>query len=128
MKYPLKTTKFYLAAKFSRRAEMEKKAEELRALGYEPCCRWVFGGEDGLTDQQICDLDLDDVAESDLLILFTHPRGEPQPGGGRFVEYGYALALGVGTVVIGPRENIFINHRRTERFDTWVDFLDSLMR
>ena len=116
--------KFYLAAKFSRREEMEQKANELETYGFKPNCRWVFGGEEGLTRRDICMLDLEDVEESDLIVLFTHPRAEPQPGGGRFVEFGYAMALSKKLVVIGPEENVFLTHPDISRYDTWEEFLE----
>lgn len=115
--------KYYLAAKFSRREEMEVLSEQLRALGHEPTCRWVYGGEEGLSDADIAELDLEDVSRADTVILFTHERSTPQPGGGRFVEFGYGMALGLWPVVIGPRENVFINHPDVTRFDTWDEFI-----
>jgi len=117
--------KTYLAARFSRREEMEELASHLPWLGHECIARWVFGGEEGLSREDIAELDLEDVRSCEMLILFTHPRGEPQPGGGRFVEFGYALALGKRCVVIGPRENIFMDAKGIEVYDTWDDFVNS---
>ena len=101
--------KYYLAARFPRRAEMKKIAKRFsKALpGSECVARWVFGGEKGLNRQQIAQLDLHDVKRADTLFIFTYPRGEPQPGGGRFVEMGYALALNKRVIVIGDYENVF---------------------
>lgn len=98
----------YLASKFSRREEMESYVPLFRNVGYDCVARWVFGGEDGLSREDIAVLDLEDVAKADSLVIFTHERGEPQPGGGRFVEMGYALALGKEVHVIGPYENVFV--------------------
>lgn len=118
--------KTYIAAKFSRREEMEQEiAPSLPWLGYEVNARWVFGGEDGLSREEIANLDLEDVKNSDMIILFTHPREEPQPGGGRFVEFGYALALGKRCVVIGPKENVFMEVPGVEVYETWDQFVDS---
>jgi nucleoside 2-deoxyribosyltransferase len=44
------------------------------------------------------------------VISFTFPRGTPSTGGGRHVEFGYALAKGKRVVVIGERENVFHHH------------------
>lgn len=115
--------KFYMAAKFSRREEMEELAGHLPWVGHECNARWVYGGEDGLTREDIAVLDLDDVRDADGIILFTHPRNEPQPGGGRFVEFGYAIALKKRLVVIGPEENIFMSTPGVEMYDTWNDFI-----
>lgn len=115
--------KWYLAAKFSRREEMEKFAYDLPSVEHECIARWVYGGENGLTREQIAVLDLEDVAKADGIILFTHPRSEPQPGGGRFVEFGYAIALGKRLVVVGPKENVFMDTPGVEMFDSWDDFI-----
>lgn len=99
--------KIYLAALFSRRAEMEEIANKLRSYGYHVCSRWVFGGEDGLTREQISLVDIEDVDKCDVLISFTHPRGSMTSGGGRHVEFGYAMARGKELVIVGERENVF---------------------
>jgi hypothetical protein len=51
--------------------------------------------------------DLDDISESDYLIAFTESAGTGHSRGGRHVELGFALALGIPVHIIGPRENIF---------------------
>lgn len=114
--------KTYLAAKLPRREEMEGYVPLFADLGYEVIARWVFGGEDGLSREDIAKLDLDDVAEAETLIIFTHPRGVPQSGGGRFVEMGYALALGKEVIVIGPHENVFTSATGVKVYDTLEDF------
>lgn len=114
--------KVYLAAKFSRREELEKLVPFFKECGYECVARWVFGGEDGLSREDIALLDLEDIDKADTIVLFTHPRGEPQPGGGRFVEFGYALANNKECIVIGPAENVFISHPKVIRFDNLEAF------
>lgn len=114
--------KAYLAAKFSRREEMESYVPLFNDMGYDVIARWVFGGEDGLTREDIAKLDLDDVAAADTLIIFTHPRREPQTGGGRFVEMGYAIALGKEIIVIGHHENVFTSAKGVKVYDTLTDF------
>lgn len=118
--------KVYLAAKFSRREEMENfYAPSLPWVGMECIARWVFGGEEGKTREEIAELDLEDVRKADTLILFTHPRDEPQPGGGRFVEFGYALALGKECIVIGPHENVFTSTKGVRVYPDWNTFVDA---
>lgn len=103
--------KYYLAAKFSRREFMEEVAADI--LEKEPSsrcvARWVFGGEEGLSREDIAVLDLEDVDKADTVILFTHERGSQHSGGGRFIEFGYALAKGKRMIVIGDYENIFMH-------------------
>lgn len=117
--------KVYLAARYHRREEMETVyAPRLPDLGHECIARWVYGGEEGLSRRDIAELDLEDVRSADMIILFTHPRGEPQPGGGRFVEFGYALAFNKRCVVIGPEENVFMCAPTVEVYPTWDDFYE----
>lgn len=110
--------KIYLAAMFSRRAEMEIIADRLKAHGHAVVARWVYGGEDGLTRAQIALLDLDDVDAADTVVSFTHPRGTLTSGGGRHVEFGYGLARGKRLVVIGERENVFHHFHGAEVYET----------
>ena len=100
--------KLYLAAMFSMRAEMEDAAATIEALtDHKVIARWVHGGETGLTREQIALLDLEDVDRSDAVISFTMPYGTATTGGGRHVEFGYALAKGKRSFVIGERECVF---------------------
>jgi len=114
--------KTYLAARFPRRAEMEGYVPFFKNLGFDVTARWVFGGEDGLTRSEIAEIDLEDVADADCLVLFTHDYGSLQPGGGRFVEFGYALALGKRVIVIGDYENVFTHHPDVEVYQDLEHF------
>lgn len=102
-----RSLKIYLAAPFGDRPKMEIVADRLKAKGHTITARWVYGGEEGLTREDIAKLDLDDVDACDTLISFTFPRGTLSSGGGRHVEFGYALARGKRLIVIGERENVF---------------------
>lgn len=117
--------KYYLAARFPRRAEMERIAKKInKAMPDAECvARWVFGGEEGLNRMQIANLDLHDVNRADTLIIFTHPRGEPHPGGGRFVEMGYALAKQKRVIVIGDYENVFCHYSPVQVYADLEQFL-----
>lgn len=103
--------KYYLAARFPRREEMARIASQIGVADTlaKCCARWVFGGEEGLTRPDIASLDLEDVKHAETVILFTHERGSQHSGGGRFVEFGYALALKKRCIVIGDYENVFIS-------------------
>lgn len=117
------TVKIYLASKYARLEEMELVALYLmNAYGYDITSRWVFGGEDGFSQEEIALFDLEDVAEADTVISFTE---EPNiyTTGGRHVELGYALALGKRMVCIGPRENVFHHHPEIEWYDSVNDWL-----
>lgn len=123
----MKTDKvrFYLAARYPRKNEMVEVASQLEnRLGWKCSSSWVFNSEVGKRRNEIACLDLDDLEhESDCLILFSYPRGTPKPGGGRWVEFGYALALGKPCTVIGSYENVFCHHPNVEVFPTIEDFI-----
>lgn len=115
--------KIYLAAMFSRRKEMETYAQRFKNAGHEITARWVFGGETDttfnkdLTRERAAAIDLEDVDAADCVISFTHPRGTKTPGGGRHVEFGYALAKGKRLILIGERENVFHHVPSVEIFE-----------
>lgn len=113
--------KVYLAAKFGEREQVEQRSYDL-PKGWECTARWVYGGEDGLSREAIAELDLEDIRKADALVLFTHERGSLQSGGGRFVEFGYALALGKKCIFIGPEENVFMHTPGVIQYNSWEDF------
>lgn len=115
--------KIYLAALFSRRAEMEGIADSLKICGFEIVARWVYGGEGGLSREQIALLDIEDVNKSDIVVSFTQPHGTANPGGGRHTEFGYALAKGKELVVVGDREQVFHHHPAVTVYPTLYAWL-----
>lgn len=126
-------TKVYLAALYSRRAEMEGYANTLKSKGFEITARWVFGGEEGLTREQIALLDIEDVDKAEIVLSFTHPRGTQTSGGGRHVEFGYAYAKGKQIHIIGEQENVFHHLPNVGVYDSidgWLahmKFMESLL-
>jgi nucleoside 2-deoxyribosyltransferase len=117
--------RFYLAARYPRKEEMQEVAKLLTdKLGWTCASSWVFNSEVGKRRNEIACLDLDDLEhESDVLILFSYKRGTPKPGGGRWVEFGYALALNKPCIVIGNYENVFCHHPRVKVYPTIEDFI-----
>ena len=118
----------YLAGAWERRKELRGYAVHLQFLGYSISSRWLWmGPEDGdPTETQkrlLAEMDLSDVGEADMLLLFT---GEPGRGGAQ-VEFGFALSLNsVYTIVIGPVENIF-HLQAGEHHAHWGEFVQSLV-
>src|SRR5713226_6452736 len=105
--------RIYIAARYSRRAEMAAQAGILRAAGHEVTSRWLVehnvewtGGHDPQWEE-ISLGDIEDIDSAEVVISFTHPRGTPVTGGGRHVEFGYAYAKGKKLIIVGPRENVF---------------------
>lgn len=113
----------YLAARFPRRAELEALVPQFEGAGFEVTARWVFGGEEGLTRTEIAALDLEDVEQAEAIVLFTEEYGSKQSGGGRFVEFGYAMALGKECYVIGDYENVFMHDQTVTVYPTLGAFL-----
>lgn len=122
------SVKLYMAARFTRREELESYAPLIQDAGFEITSTWVFGGEDGLTRQDIAELDIRDVERADAILLFTEPYGEHIPGGGRFVEFGYAIGRGKKLFVIGGRENVFMHYPGVEFYMNVHEFARSHKR
>jgi hypothetical protein len=119
--------KFYLAARYSRIAEMQAVRDDLLIAGHEVTSRWVDGGHGAvdaeLTDEQsrqFAHEDIRDIVAADCVINFTEaPRTGPTRGG-RHVEYGMALVLGSRIIVVGHRENIFHYLPAVEFYPSWA--------
>jgi len=110
-------TKYYLAARYSRREELLRYARQLEELGHEVTSRWIRGDHEmpeigdadstdeafnAITDAQRAEIgrsfaldDLDDLMNAECLIAFTETPGKAKGRGrgGRHVELGFALAL-----------------------------------
>jgi hypothetical protein len=108
---------------------------QLASWGHAVTSRWIDPAEsasDECTPEQMnadpescaphASVDLADVSQSDALICFTE---WPSSTGGRHVEFGYALALGIRIVMIGPREHIFHTLPQVEHFPDWVSFAEA---
>lgn len=126
--------KVYLAARYSRREELCGNADDLRALGHESTARWLFGNHQ-LTDAQLSTEgtaeqrqrfameDWADLMAAELCVSFTEEPRSSNSRGGRHVEYGAALATGIGCIVVGPAENVFHCLPALTRFETWPEAL-----
>jgi hypothetical protein len=134
----LKPCRVYLAARYSRRAELCGYAEQLRSLGFEVTSRWLAG------DHQIDDAglsveakesertrfaleDWEDLMRAQVCISFTEAPRSSNSRGGRHVEFGAAMAMDQTCYVVGPRENVFHCLPWVARFDAWEDFAASLL-
>lgn len=104
---------------------MELVADKLKSIGVHITARWVYGGEEGLSREQIAVLDIDDVDVADVVTSFTQPYGTMTKGGGRHVEFGYGLAKGKRLVLIGERENVFHDYPGIEVYPTLNEWIES---
>lgn len=123
----------YLAARYSRREELNRYAAELRAAGHTVTSRWLEGNHEiddqGLSAEAKAEErtrfaleDWHDLNEASWCISFTEPPRSTNTRGGRHVEYGAALALGMRCIVIGPRENVFHCLPVIEHHSDWESF------
>ena len=127
--------KIYLAARYSRHPEMQGYAKELEALGHEVTSRWIWGNHQA-QDDEILDPakqeralvflreDLDDLLEAEAIIAFTEEM-RTLTRGGRHVEWGIALALGLELNVVGPRENLFYLGDVVNQYDSFPELLEA---
>lgn len=101
----------YLAARYSTHPTMRAWRVRLAAAGIAVISRWINGDHEGRADEdrrRFAAEDLEDLRMADVVIAWNpiehHGGGR---GGGRHVEFGYALALGLPIVLVGAREHVF---------------------
>lgn len=134
----------YLAAPYVARDWVRAQASALDSVGWVSSSSWAYETHEisaGTIDtapqrsaEQVrkhVDMDLEDVARSHALVLFTenylrkHIETDlPMTSGGRHIETGYAMCLGLDIVVVGEPENIF--HRGgayTQIVEDWDEAL-----
>lgn len=108
--------KIYLADKFEHKMKMRYVRDVLQADGHEVTSQWIDVEHEEDESQVITDedregfacMDYNDVLRSDVLVAFSYPRSLPSKGGGRHVEFGFAISEGLDVVVVGPKgEHIF---------------------
>jgi nucleoside 2-deoxyribosyltransferase len=113
--------KFYVAAPFPMRHVLRRFRDELVNLGHIVTATWVDvepDDEDHTWEERevAARQCLVEVAAADVLMLIT---ADPHSGsGGRHVECGYALALGLPVWRLGPRTHVFTALAEREFADT----------
>lgn len=124
--------KVYLAARYSRNAEMRGVRDVLEALGHKVTSRWIdqhggnvpesFVAEKLNAEPEACAkyayVDLDDLREADTVVSFTSADGGGK--GGRHVEFGLAVGFGKHLVIVGPREHVFHTLPDVEWYPDWA--------
>lgn len=96
-------SKVYLAGPYSERLTLARYKLELLLDGHAVTSRWIDGTHPYGTLPSEAQNDLDDVQACDTFVLFS----EGTSPGGRYVEFGYALARGKTCYVVGPQDNLF---------------------
>jgi len=107
----------YLAARFSRQAEMRTVRDRLETMGHTVTSRWITGvhddttegGLDGATLARFAQDDLSDIDGAELVVVFTD---QPSTKGGMWVEFGFAMGRGIPAVIVGPAANLFCHLTR----------------
>lgn len=130
----------YLAAAFSRAAEMRGCRDQLEQHGYKVVSRWIdldpkVVGDPAPADVIFLDInerpdhytgnasvDIRDLMHADIVVSFTGGGRR----GGRHVEFGWALAKAKRLIVVGPREHVFHCLPEVEHHVHWRTALDSL--
>lgn len=129
--------KVYVAARFTRQMEVRSIADQLeRSLGHQCTSRWAFleDARKTYTEQERtvwADIDYQDVFRADAVLFLSEDEEAGYMSGGRHVEFGIALALGIPIVVVGPKENIFhystiTNIHHAEHLGAAFDILETL--
>lgn len=132
----------YLAARYSRREELNAYAADLRLCMFRVTSRWLEGNhqisDDGLSAEakqeeriRFASEDWEDLLSARILIAFTEPPRSTNSRGGRHVELGAALALlekGYydDVIVVGYRENVFCCLPQVKFFPTWQEAFEHL--
>jgi nucleoside 2-deoxyribosyltransferase len=120
-------SKFYLAARFSRRAELRNYRNALQALGHTVTSSWLdIPEEDPGMAVKCAKQDIKDIVSADTLIAFTEPERSPWTRGGRHFEAGFAFAMGKKLMLVGPVENIFYSLPEWQKFSSFDDVLVEL--
>lgn len=135
-KNPVGTGRIYLASRFARRDEMRTIAWELESCGFEVTSRWLESPA-ALTSSDLepegvgadlASMDLEDLRRSDVCLAFTEASDHPRPGrGGRHTELGIAIGLGLGIMLIGPREHVFHALPFVRHFSEWPSARQALL-
>jgi nucleoside 2-deoxyribosyltransferase len=125
--------KVYLASRYSTKPQMEEYAKELRSLGIEVTSRWLEETHASDADisvelkRKYALMDLEDVGFADVLVFFSVEPTTPMVRGGRHVEFGYALGLGIPIIVVGPKENIFHFTPYVQHVNNWAQALNEIL-
>lgn len=126
--------KIYIAGMFGRQKEFQVHRDKLINLGYTVTSTWLEENfadplKDVESSRQAALLDLKDISKSNVFLVFTEHSNIGYYTGGRHVEFGYALALGLIIILCGPRENVFFHHERVNQvndIDSAIQLLNML--
>lgn len=117
----------YIAGKFEAQTRLREIRDRIRAVGDDHVVSTWLDEESTSepTPQNAANYakrDIAEVAEANLFILDTQDNNLR---GGREVEFGVALAMGLALWIVGPPRNVF-HHLANAQFDTWDAAISAL--
>lgn len=123
--------KIYLAHNYAARGWLQQVVPMFEVAGHEITSRWLYSVKN--VDKDDAEMDLEDIFNSDALILFTEQFGET-PGKGKFVELGYATGLqqfspaGYKVVLIGKDTSCVFFALADKQVDTIEEAIEYLAK
>lgn len=102
-------------------AEARKVADILAQAGHEITSTWLqedMEKDESLVPDERASIaikDLTEIKHSDALVMLAAPYRVP---GGKFVELGFALGIGIHVHLIGHRENMLMWHPSIHQHDS----------
>lgn len=114
--------RIYIAGANERREELHAIGSRLVRAGVGVTSTWLEGLDPPGQEATAAERCLDEIRHARGVLSFTGEGGT----GGRHVELGYALALGLWCWIVGPRENVFHHLSRVVDFPTvedWAEYM-----
>lgn len=109
---------WYLAARFSRRFELQGVRADLHRSGHIVTSRWIDDDEESGDNSGAAIRDIEDIELADGLMVFTdEPRCATR--GGKHFEAGHAYSLGKRLVGIGTPGHVFHYLPEFQWFPDW---------
>lgn len=113
--------RLYVAHNFAARERLRALiVPRLEAAGHVVTSRWITDDTNQMSPEW-AQKDLADVRAADALLIYLDNAGDT-PGRGKWVEMGYALALGLPVFAIGcDARNIFALHPSVVQIESIVE-------
>jgi hypothetical protein len=101
--------RIYLCAQFKEQELMKEWRRLLHNAGHVVMSRWLdkLPSNDKVAGANEATMDLIDIDIAEYVISHTLSRGDLFTGGGRHVEFGYALARHKNLINVGGYESVF---------------------
>lgn len=105
--------KIYISAPFELQSHGRILRAHLQSHGFEVTSRWLEEKtDDNVTQQEMADRDIDDIVQSDALLLINPEDWKYKGTGGRHVEVGVVIAMNnesrsMPIFIYGVRSNVF---------------------